>query len=117
MYLFIIYFYNNIIPFFCIPCRLVFIAVIFFTLIQSGDSSNLKQCAILNNKYNLTHEQIQICRRDTSLFISLVKIGEGDENPFKEECEYWMAKERWNCTGIKPPMFQGTFQTYVNQRK
>ena len=99
------------------PYRFVFIVVIPFSLIQSGDSSNLKQCVILNNKYNLTHEQIQICRIDTSLFISLVNIGEGEGNLFKQECEYWMADERWNCTGVKTPLFQGTFKPWVNQSK
>lgn len=39
---------------------------------------------------------------------------------FPNECQYWMADERWNCTNITMPVFPKSFQSpdhWVHKRE
>uniref|UniRef100_A0A175C1Q6 Protein Wnt n=1 Tax=Halisarca dujardinii TaxID=2583056 RepID=A0A175C1Q6_HALDU len=81
-------------------------------------SNPYKTCYQYRN-YRPTSYQLRYCTNDHALFENVASVGvklkPSSPTPlFEEECQYWMAVERWNCSGIKAPLFLGQMQPFVH---
>uniref|UniRef100_A0A175C5R4 Protein Wnt n=1 Tax=Halisarca dujardinii TaxID=2583056 RepID=A0A175C5R4_HALDU len=89
-----------------------------YSLKQSVPASLGTNCSAWIQRYNLTAQQSHLCRTNHSLFESVATIGISSDveapSLFERECQYWMEDERWNCSGIKAPLFPGHIQPFMS---
>lgn len=84
-----------------------------------GSPSHAQLCKILDRRFGLSAAQFHICLREGPRSLQKVVMPAQLED-FPEECEYWMADERWNCTNISMPVFPKSFQSpdyWVHKRE